>query len=222
MKRVLICGGNVLGLNGDINMSKLIKIIVTGSIGAGKSTACKIFSELGVPVFYSDKESSIIMNNDQNVIDYIKNVFGENIYHEGKLDRKSLGKLVFNDKNRLQQLESIVHPAVSNKFELWIESQKLFNDSKYVIEESAIGIEIGLHEKFDYTIVVTADEDVRIRRTMERDNCSEESVRKRMKNQLPDEEKVNHADFVIVNNDFPNLECQVKSIHKKILESIKK
>lgn len=217
---------NVLGLNGDINMSKLIKIIVTGSIGAGKSTTCKIFEELEVPVFYSDKVAKDLMDANPFIVNKMKKEFGDDIYVNKKVDRKKLANIVFNDEKKLDRLNRIVHPWVSEAFEYFVFEYEHYGfkypNVHYVIEESAIGIELGLHEKFDYTIVVTADEDVRIRRTMERDNCSEESVRERMKNQLPDEEKVNHADFVIVNNDFPNLECQVKSIHKKILESIKK
>ena len=74
----------------------------------------------------------------------------------------------------------------------------------------------------DYVVVVNADEDIRIKRTMERDSCTEEQVRERMDNQMSDSEKLEHADYVIKNNDFPNLECQVKAIHEKILDTIKK
>lgn len=203
-------------------MSKLFKILLTGSIGAGKSSACRLFEELGVPVFYSDLESAKLMNQSLDVVQKIKDAFGESLYSSGVLDRRALGDIVFKNENKLRHLESIVHPAVSEHFELWVESQKNFNDSKYVIEESAIGIELGIQDKFDMIIAVTADEETRLRRTMDRDSCTEEQVRDRMKNQMSDEEKLKYADYVIVNNDFPNLECQVKSIHKKILDRIKK
>ncbi len=200
----------------------MYKVLVVGNIGAGKSSACKLFEELGIPVFYSDKHSTNIVNSNSDVVQKIKSAFGESLYSTGKLDKRALGDIVFNDKSKLKLLESIVHPAVSEAFEKWCDTQKIFNDFSYVIEESAIGIELGIQDKFDLVILVTADEETRIKRTMERDNCSEEQVRDRMKNQMPDEDKIKYADFVIVNNDFPNLECQVKSIHNKILDIVKK
>jgi len=203
-------------------MSKIFKVLVCGGIGSGKSTACKLFSELGIPVYYSDLESAKLMNFSSDVVKKIKDAFGEELYLTGKLDRKALGEIVFKSEEKLKLLESIVHPEVSKHFELWVESQEQFGDSKYVIEESAIGIELGIQDKFDFVIVVTADESVRISRAMQRDNCGEEQVRDRMKNQMPDEEKLKFADYVIVNNEFPNLECQVKAIHKNILDIIKK
>jgi len=204
-------------------MNKMIKILVTGSIGAGKSTACRLFGELGVPVFYSDTQAAKLMNWDLKLAQKIKDTFGEHLYENSKLNRKALGEIVFNNKEKLDTLNSIVHPAVIEVFEDWCETQeRLFKDSEYVIEESAIGIETNMQERFDYVIVVTADEDVRIERTMKRDNCNEDSVRSRMNNQMSDAEKIKYADYVIVNNDFPNLECQVKSIHSNILAAIKK
>ena len=203
-------------------MSKIFKVLVCGGIGVGKSTACKLFGELGIPVYYSDKESAKIMNSNPDVVRKIKDAFGESLYSSGNLDRKALGEIVFNDKGKLKLLESIVHPAVSDHFDLWVEAQEQFRDSKYVIEESAIAIELGIQDKFDFIVVVTADEDVRIKRTMARDNCSEDRVRERMNNQLSEQDKIKYADALIINNDFPNLECQVKFVHNKILDNIKK
>jgi len=198
------------------------KAIIVGGIGAGKSTTCRMFGELGIPVFYSDKIAKRIMDSDKEVISKIKKEFGESIYADGVLDRKALAEIVFNNAERLLRLNEIVHPAVADAFEKFIQINEVFKDSDYVTEEAAIGIETGIYKKFDFVVLVTADEDVRINRTMTRDNCSEEKVRDRMRNQMSDEEKKQYADFVIVNNDFPNLECQVKAVHKKILESINK
>ncbi|MEK6828867.1 MAG: dephospho-CoA kinase [Nanoarchaeota archaeon] len=201
----------------------MFKVLITGSIGSGKSTACKLFGEMfGIPVFCSDLQSRKIVNSNKDVIKKIKEEFGEHIYVDSELDRKALADIVFNDKNKLSILNSIVHPAVSEAFELWVEANEVFEDSEYVIEEAAIAIELGIQDKFDFVVVVTADEGVRIRRTMERDKCSEEKVRERINNQLSDQEKIKYADAVIINNDFPNLECQVRAVHKKILDRIKK
>jgi len=203
-------------------MSKLFKVLVTGSIGSGKSTACKLFGELGIPVYYSDLQAKTIMDSNPIVVMKIKDAFGEDIYVDGVLDRKRLADIVFNDKDKLATLNSIVHPAVSGHFDSWCRTQQVFNDSPYVIEESAIAIELGIQDKFDFIVVVTADEDVRIKRTMARDNCSEDRVRERMNNQLSEQDKIKYADALIINNDFPNLECQVKFVHNKILDNIKK
>lgn len=201
----------------------MFKVLICGGIGVGKSTTCKLFEELfGIPVFYSDLQARKIMNSDSVVIEQVKKEFEEHIYVNGELDRKALADIVFNNKEKLNILNSIVHPAVSNAFEAWVKMNEEFGNLEYVIEESAIAIELGAHEKFDFVVVVTADEDVRIKRTMQRDNCSEEKVRERINNQLPDSEKLKHADAIIINNDFPNLECQVKAVHKKILDKFKK
>jgi dephospho-CoA kinase len=198
------------------------KVLITGGIGSGKSTACKMFEELGVPVLYSDKVAKSIMDSDKDVISKIKNLFGDDIYNDGELDRKDLAEVVFNDVDSLLKLNEIVHPAVADAFESFVGVNETFKESEYVIEEAAIGIETGVYKKFDTVVLVTADEDVRIKRVMDRDKCTEQQVRDRMSYQMSDEAKKKLSDYVIINNDFPNLECQVKAIHDKILESIKK
>ena len=200
------------------------KILVTGSIGVGKSTVCRYFQELGISVYYSDIQAKKIMDRNSIVIIKLKDLFGEEIYKDGVLDRKAVADIVFNDKEKLEQLNAIAHPAVSEHFKIWCKSEEIFNDSPYVIEEAAIAIDLGIQGKFDYIIVVTADEEVRINRTMNRDNCTREKVLSIINSQTSEEEKLKHADYVIVNNDSENLdsiEDQVKLIHQQILERIK-
>ena len=199
----------------------MIKILITGSIGAGKSTVCKLFEELGISVYYSDLEAKKIMDTNPYVAIRIKKLFGDDIYKNGVLDRKYVADMVFKNKDMLSKLNEIVHPAVYFNFNEWYNLEKM-SDSPYVIQESAIAIDMGIKDTFDYTIVVTADQGVRINRVIARDNCDREDVIARMNSQISDEEKLKHADFIIVNNDFPNIKCQVNSIHNKILEIIKK
>jgi len=199
----------------------MIKILVTGGIGSGKSTACKMFEELGVSVYYSDLEAKKIMDTNPYVAIRMKKLFGDDIYKDGALDRKTVADIVFDKKEMLNSLNEIAHSAVSSHFNEWCNLEKM-SDSPYIIEEAAIAIDIGIQDRFDYIVVVTADQETRVKRTMARDNCTREKVMSRINSQTSDEEKLKHADFVIVNNDFPNLECQVKSIHNKILEIIKK
>lgn len=196
------------------------KILIDGIVGSGKSHVCRLFSKLGIPIFYSDIKAKIILDSNSGTITRIKSEFGEGIYKNRVLDRMALANIVFNDKDKLAVLDSIVHPMVQEEFEFWCEMQEKFNICPYVIEESAIAIKHGIHKNFDYTIVVTADELTRINRVMLRDKCGENKVRERMKNQLSDEDIISQADFVITNDDFPNTECQVKAIHKIILDSI--
>lgn len=199
----------------------MIKVLITGGIGVGKSTACKMFEELGVSVYYSDLEARKIMDTNPYVAIRMKKLFGDDIYRDGTLDRKEVADIVFKKKDMLSSLNEIAHSAVSSHFNEWYNLEKS-GSSPYIIEEAAIAIELGIQDKFDYTIVVTADKELRINRTMSRDNCGRKDVIARINNQTSDEERLKHADFVIVNNDFPNLECQVKAIHKKILDIIKK
>ena len=187
---------------------------------SGKSTVCKLFQDFGVPVYYSDYHASVIINHDEEVVGKMKNSFGEDIYENGKLRRKFLADIVFNDKDKLETLNSIIHPSLGIHFENWCKVEGENSDYSYVIEESAIGIELGIQDKFDKVIVVTADEDVRIKRVMSRDNCTEELVRDRMKNQMSDEEKIKHADVVIINNNDSDIESQVKAINTEVLKQI--
>lgn len=199
----------------------MYKVLVTGGIGSGKTTACKLFEELGVPVFYSDVQSARIVNQNKDVVSKIKNLFGEDIYIDGKLNRKSLAAIVFNDKEKLEDLNDIVHPAVGEAFEEFVKvNEEVFKDSEYVIEEAAIAIELGIQHRFDYTVVVTAPDDVRIERVMNRDNCTREQVIERINNQMPEDKRIDCADFVINNKDLHQLESHVKKVHEKILRLI--
>lgn len=199
-------------------VENMYKVLVTGSIGSGKSSVCREFEELGVPVYYSDDRAKHISDNNKKVVHKIMLAFGEDIYDGFKLKRKELAKIVFSDPEQLKILSSIVHPAVAKDFDKWCKKQ----DSPYVIEESAIDIECGLKNKFDHIIVVTADEDVRIERVISRDSCTEEDVRLRMDRQMPDEEKVGHADTVIVNHDLEKTKKSIQEIHEKLLQETKK
>jgi len=197
----------------------MYKVLLTGGIGSGKTTICKMFEEMGIPIFYSDKQSAELTHSNDKVINGIKNTFGENLYKGNKLDRKALANIVFNDEKKLQELNDIIHPVIAEKFDSWCEDLGVY-DIPYVIEEAAIGIELGIQDRFDNVVIVTADEDVRIKRVMSRDNCTEEQVRERMKNQLSDEEKIMHANNIIINNDDSDVESQVDVINKEILKHL--
>jgi dephospho-CoA kinase len=190
----------------------MLKIGITGGIGSGKTTVCKVFETLGVPVFYADDEARKILQSN-NVVDLIKSFFGSSIVDEnGKIDRLKLALEVFNDENKLKRLNSIIHPEVAKVFNAWVENHK---ESKYVIKEAAILFESGANKGLDKTVNVEAPLELRLERVMRRDNASEEKVLQRMKNQLSDEERKKLADYIIINDEKSAVLPQVIKLHEE-------
>lgn len=191
----------------------MIKIGITGGIGSGKSTACRIFSVLGIPVFEADSEAKHLMNTNQEIARQLIRLFGEAVYlPDHTIDRKYLAGIVFNNPSLLAQLNQIVHPAVRKAFLDWCNDQ----DSPYVIHEAAILFESGFYKLMDKTIAVVADQNQRISRVLKRDNLSPELVMERIKNQWTDEERIKLADYLISNNDDELIVPQIVELDKKI------
>ncbi|MCK9417664.1 dephospho-CoA kinase [Candidatus Dojkabacteria bacterium] len=193
------------------------KIGITGGIGSGKSFVCNIFKCFGIPIFNSDEIAKYLIETNVKVKNKIIETFGDDICLPiGVLDRKKLADIVFNDKEKLSLLNNIVHPAVRTYFDKWILFQ---NNPPYVIIENAILFESGQSDFVDKIITVTADEEIRISRVMKRNTISREKVLERMNNQLSNDFKIEHSDFVIYNNEndietsFLNLIPQVFNIH---------
>lgn len=194
----------------------MIKVAITGGIGSGKTTVCRIFNLLGIPVFNADLEAKIIMESDSELKKSLIDFLGKDIYLEnGTLDRKKMAAIIFNDKLALRKVNSIVHPAVHRYFKQWAEIQK----SPYVIEETAIVFEIGGISNFDFIVVVTAPLDEKINRVMHRDGSTREQVLERMKNQWSDEEKMKQAHHIIYGGDEQLIIPQVIEIHKNIIRN---
>jgi dephospho-CoA kinase len=196
----------------------MLKAGITGGIGSGKTTVCKMFEKLGIPVYYADDQAKYLMQHEHFLIDQIKKNFGEDVYVNGKLDRKLLASKVFNDPARLALLNSLVHPAVFRDTERWTEEQKE-HKAPYTLKEAALLVETGSYKALDKLIVVTAPLNTRVERVSVRDKTGEEEIMARVKNQLPEEEKVKLADFVIANHgSLEELEQQVLKIHEKMIE----
>ena len=192
------------------------KIGITGGIGSGKSTACEIFKLLGVSVFHADDEAKNLQNNNLQIKNYLIELFGEHLYSEdGLLDRKMLAGLIFNDTKALAKVNAIIHPAVRQNFLKWVENKQ--NDN-YVLYEAAILLESGYSVDFDRNILILADEKIRIERVMKRDSISEELVKERIKNQMPDSEKINLVDYVLENSNDKLLIPQIIALDKVIRE----
>ncbi|HMX05033.1 MAG TPA: dephospho-CoA kinase, partial [Chitinophagales bacterium] len=176
----------------------MIKVGITGGIGSGKSTVCKIFEVLGVPVYYADERAKEILQTDAEIIKRVKDLFGEDVYDSNHvLDRKRVAFVVFHEPEFLAQYNKIIHPAVLLDSEKWMQRHLQY---PYVIKEAALLFESGGNKQLDKVICVTAPEDLRIQRVMQRDNTTEEQVRSRMANQMSEEEKLEKSDFILYND----------------------
>lgn len=170
---------------------------ITGGIGSGKTFICKKFKEFGVPVYNADERAKYLMENDSQLKNELIEYFGEEIYANSKLNKTLLAQRIFNDKEDLKFINSVVHPAVERDTKLWEEEHK---DKSYLIKEAALLFENESYKQLDKTILVFAPEDERILRVMKRDSSSKEQVLSRINNQMSDLDKMENADFIINNN----------------------
>jgi len=192
----------------------MLKVGITGNIGSGKSTITKIFAQLGIPIYDADSRAKAVMVEDPILVQAIKKLLGENSYFgDGALNRNFISSQVFKNAELLNGLNSLVHPAVANDFETWVAKQ----NAPYVLKEAALLIESKSYLVLNQLIVVLADEEIRLKRTMRRDEADEEMVLSRMRNQMPQEEKAKYAKFLIYNNN-DLLIPQVMKIHQQLLE----
>lgn len=190
-----------------------MKVGITGGIGSGKSTVCKLFAMLGIPIFEADKVAKELMNTSPVISEQLINLFGAAVYlPDHTIDRKHLAGIVFNDPSLLTQLNSVVHPVVRKAFFDWCDKQ----DSPYIIHEAAILFESGFYKMMDKTIAVITNEDERINRVMKRDGVTLEMVNERIKNQWNDQQRMELADFIIGNNEDELIIPQVLEIDNKL------
>lgn len=196
----------------------IFRLGVTGGIGSGKSTVCKIFDVLGIPVFSADDEGRIIMDTNRELINDLNKLIGENLYASGKLDRNKLASVIFNDNSMLKRVNSLVHPLIFSRYQEWCKQQ----DADYVILEAAILFGAGAEKHVDKILTVTAPLEERINRVMERNLMSREQVMERVKNQMPEDEMVKRSDFIINNSENVMIIPEVINIHTSILEYLKK
>jgi len=188
------------------------KVGLTGGIGVGKTYVAEIFQQMGVPVFNADVEAKNCMAEDKGLMQNVKNSFGENMYDNGVLQKEKLAKTVFNNSERLAELNALVHPVVKQKFVEWCCKQ----DSSIVIKEAAILFESDAHLGLDAVICVSATEKVRIERVQNRDGSSVADIKSRMDTQMLQSKKEETADFVIVNDGEQLLLPQLIKVLKEM------
>ena len=187
------------------------KIGVTGGIGSGKSTVCRLLADMGVAVYDSDARAKALMNEDKALREAIIEAFGEEYYGEEGLNRAYLAAQVFGNEEALARLNAIVHPAVRADFRAWAEVQQ----STYVVLESAILFEAGFENEVDSTLAVMSPLEERVRRTMERDGATREEVLRRISHQMSDDELHRLSKHTIVNLRMDYLESDVEQLHKR-------
>ncbi|HLG33236.1 MAG TPA: dephospho-CoA kinase [Bacteroidia bacterium] len=190
----------------------MLKVGLTGGIGSGKTVVATFFRQLGVPVFDADNEARLLTENNAAIITKIRNTFGKDFFNaDESLNRTTLAKIVFGDKEKLAVLNAIIHPAVKDHFEHWLEQNQ---NAKYIIKEAAILFESGSNSGLDKIIFVTSPEEIRIKRVIMRDNSSREKILAVMKNQWSDDERRKYSDYLIINDDSTLVIPQVLKLHE--------
>lgn len=194
----------------------MLKVGITGGIGSGKTTVCRVFQSLGIRVYNADQEAKFLIDTDARIINEMKSLFGEDIYlNNGILDRKKVGSLVFNNKNLLQKLNEITHPKLIEHSKIWMSAQR---DLPYSIKEAAILIESGSYKDMDVVIGVFANKDTRWERVSRRDQMTYEAFEQRLNSQLSDDEIAQYCDFKVNNDNSNYLTQQVLTIHQALIK----
>ena len=190
----------------------MLKIGLTGGIGSGKSTIAKVFEVLGIPVYYADEAAKRIMNEDPLLQKQIMEHFGAAAYKNNQLDRQYLAGMVFNSNEKLELLNSLVHPATLRDAAHWMQQQT----APYAIKEAALIFESGSQDQLDYVIGVSAPAPLRILRAMKRDGSTREQVLARMGKQIQEVIKMRLCDFIIYNDEQQAVMPQVLALHEKL------
>ena len=189
------------------------KIGITGGIGSGKTYVASVFQSLGIPIFNADIQAKKLMTSSGKLIKLVKEEFGNEIYKDSDLNKEKLASIVFNDKSKLEKLNSLVHPIVKKEFNNWCKKQT----SPYVIKEAAILFESNSHVGLDAVICVSAPLELRMERLFKRDNSSEKEIKKRIENQMSQEMKEKLSDYIIVNDERDLLLPQIIKIHEELI-----
>jgi dephospho-CoA kinase len=187
------------------------RIGITGGIGTGKTTVCKVFETLGIPVYYADYWAKWLIEHDTELVGDITALLGPDAYQLGVYNRAYVAQIVFQDKAKLAALNALVHPAVERHSRAWHAQQ---THVPYTLKEAALMVESGSHRHLDGLVVVTAPEPLRIARVMARDGLEAAAVRARMANQLPETEKMELANWAIHNDGVQSIVPQVWALHQ--------
>jgi len=195
----------------------MLKVAVTGNIGSGKTTICKVFETLGIPVFYADQQAKKLYYEPE-IREKLINQFGNHLFDDdNNLIKTELAKLIFNNTTALEYINSLIHPKVFERFDQWASQQ---THKPYCIQEAALTFESGNANRFDKIILVHAPEEQLIERTMKRDESSREQAMSRLSKQLPQSWKMEHAHYCIRNDHSSLVIPQILDIHAALTGNI--
>lgn len=196
----------------------VFRLGITGGIGSGKSTVCRVFNILGIPVFSADIEARIIMDNDQDLKKRINEISGRDMYLKGTLDRREFASMIFNNEELINKVNSIVHPVVFERFNTWTEEQ----GSQYVIMEAAILFESGASKLVDNVLTVVTPLEERIQRLLSGGKLTMDQIMDRIHNQIDDDTRMRNSDYVIFNSENDMIIPAILKVHKEILGKLNK
>lgn len=188
---------------------KKLRIAITGNIGSGKSAFTKFLADEGYPAISADDLSKEILAGDPDVREEIIKQFGDQAFHDNKINKKYLAEEIFSSKNQLKKINAILHPRVRKKIESL--SNEYFKASDIIFVEAALIFESKIEKMYDYVVVIAADKDIRMNRSMKSRKLSESEFTERENNQLPEDVKRQKADFVFTN------EGSLKELKEKAL-----
>lgn len=194
------------------NKKKPIILAITGGIGSGKTTVAQLLKLDGVPVYLADDRSKLLVDSSNTIKDSLKQIFGESIYKNGKLDKKLFAQQIFGDPELLQTANRIIHPEVKKDFINWAERQ----NSKFVVLETAILFESKFDSLADVIINIHCPLDQRVKRSMKRDNVSKETIRKRIENQMSDDDRKKLSTYTVINDNHHSVINQLNQILQNI------
>jgi dephospho-CoA kinase len=197
---------------------KSLKLGITGGIGSGKSTVCRVFAVLGIPVFSADDEAKKIQDNDRFIQDQISSLAGRDLFPGGRLDRAEMARLIFSNSGLLEKVNAVVHPAVFNSFEKWLKLQ----NSPYSIMEAAILFESGASKLMDRIVTVVTPLEERIERLVAGKRFTREQVTERIRNQLDDSSRLPQSDFIIFNSENDMVIPAVLGVHAEMIKLYRK
>ncbi|MFT4062494.1 MAG: dephospho-CoA kinase [Edaphocola sp.] len=192
----------------------MLKVGLTGGIGSGKSLVAQMFALLGVPVFDADDAAKFLMDNDLALKTAISHILGKEAYTNGRLNRPFVASVIFADKEKKEAYTGLVHPATIRYGREWMKQQT----APYIVKEAAIFFESGTHAEMDKMIGVYAPENIRLQRAMHRDGSTETTIRRRMANQMNEEDKMARCDYILTNDNHTALIPQVLQLHEHLLQ----
>ena len=194
-------------------MNRIVKLAITGGIGSGKSVVSRMMNVLGVPVYDCDVNAKRLMTEDEHIVSELKRMFGEECYEDdGTLNRQYIAARIFTDKENIERVNALVHPAVKRDFEQWTTRQ----NANVVAVETAILYESGMMESVNKVLVVWAEKETAVKRTMERSGMNRMQVENRMNNQMCVDDLLLMSDYSLYNDGDEPLLPQVMALVQEL------